>query len=98
MGRPPLAVALFLVAGLLSACAPDVPGRGCKSDDECFTQELCHEGTCQARPRAVAEVDAGPDAEAPDAGVDAVALDALVVDAAPSAPSADAVRPADAVP
>lgn len=42
---------LALACGL-AACRPDVPGRGCKTNDDCFTQEVCADGTCAARGEA----------------------------------------------
>ena len=40
--------ALLVLAGLLG-CRPDLPGRGCKTDEDCFTQEVCTDSTCATR-------------------------------------------------
>ena len=51
---------LALLAGLgLLACRPDVPGRDCKTNADCFTHEVCTDGTCADAPVSVGAGGAG---------------------------------------
>lgn len=65
-----------LLAGALTmgiaACDPDLPGRACSSDDDCFRDEICQGTSCVSGERAPGQADQDADA-APegDAGVDA---------------------------
>ena len=47
--RHPLALVVLVGLGLL-ACRPDVPGRDCKTNADCFTHEVCTNGTCADAP------------------------------------------------
>ena len=52
--------ALALLCGLaLLACRPDVPGRDCKTNADCFTNEVCTDGTCADAPVSVGAGGAG---------------------------------------
>lgn len=42
----PLTLALTCAA---LGCRPDLPGRACSVDGDCYTQETCTDGTCAAR-------------------------------------------------
>lgn len=56
--RRSLRPALLFALGLI-ACRPDVPGRDCKTNADCFTQEVCTDGTCAHAPVSVGAVGAG---------------------------------------
>ncbi len=84
MGRSTRRAVLGVLALTLLGCRPDVPGRGCKTDDDCFTQEQCAQGTCVDRAQGGAADATG------ETVADGASLDAL--------PVADAGASADAVP
>lgn len=70
--RRMLLLAALALAGL-GACDPDLPGRACSVDDDCFSDEFC-QGTSCVRGARGADSDAaeGDAAEsASDAGPDA---------------------------
>jgi hypothetical protein len=56
--RRSLRPALLFALGLI-ACRPDVPGRDCKTNADCFTQEVCTDGTCADAPVSVGAGGAG---------------------------------------
>ncbi len=77
-GSPPrrtlLAAALAGAALLLgaAACDPDLPGRACSSDDDCFRDEICQGTSCVSGERGPGQADQDGDAALEDdAGVDA---------------------------
>ncbi|MCA9539634.1 MAG: hypothetical protein KC620_12145 [Myxococcales bacterium] len=64
-----LCLFVLAVAGL-AACAPDLPGRDCTDDDDCFRGEYCAGSSCVEGARQAHAVDAEADAtpDASDAG------------------------------
>jgi len=55
------------------ACDPDLPGRACSVDDDCFDDEICAGSSCVTGARTDADAeptpDEGPTADmAPDQG------------------------------
>ncbi len=76
MGKLLNRLRLSLLAGALAlggatfGCDPDLPGRACSIDDDCFRDELCQGTSCvrgerdpDPEPDGGAAPDTGPDAE-----------------------------------
>lgn len=71
--RPIAIAALFAVAGLFVGCDPELPGRACSTDDDCFRDEICQGTSCVSGARdpepepepdgGGADADLGPDGE-----------------------------------
>ncbi len=106
------ALLLPVAIGLASlwACNPDVPGRACGADDDCFTQERCVAGSCVASSllldathvsrEAGPQIDGGEDATpAGDGGLvpDAGRSDGTTPLADAAGPEADMAKRVDAV-
>ncbi|MFZ4737276.1 MAG: hypothetical protein ACOYM9_15085 [Bradymonadia bacterium] len=64
-------VALAAALAALGACKPELPGRGCATDDDCFREERCVERSCVPRPdaqvRPESDADVSP-TSGPDSG------------------------------
>ena len=59
---------LTAAVSAMGACKPELPGRGCATDDDCFREERCVERTCVPRPDSgQPPADASP-ASSPDVG------------------------------
>ena len=93
--RATLGLAVLLGAGALTGCRPDTPGRACKGPTECFTQEVCANGTCVTRPRATDDGDADLSGES-DAAISGDAAPSGDIGADPVGDASDAAPPADA--
>lgn len=54
-----LFVSTFLLVGLAAGCQPDIEPSSCQSDDDCFDDEICVEGTCRLGTSSESDAAAG---------------------------------------